>query len=147
MSKTWGFTAFILFLMAADEGAQIHELAFRLMGQIGTNWLVIIALAVMGGVVLGATMIRHLPNPVRTQLLTAGVVFASATLGLEVITSEYLDRGGSKASFTYNMLSHAEEGFEMTGIVLLLRALFRHLPLSATTAATVDTRVAAPTQG
>lgn len=123
----WSWTALVLLLLSADEGAQLHEFAYRLMGRLGSSWYLVMGVALVGAGIFYLLMFRRIPNPVRRRIVGAGALFAAGALGMEVVTSVYLRSGGSKISLAYSGLCHIEETLEIAGILLLLRALLSHL--------------------
>lgn len=126
IALAWRLTAVVLVFLGADEGAQLHEFAYGVVTRFGGSWHIVAGSALVGGAVFYATVMRMLPNPVRRRIVTAAIVFACGAFGMEFVTSEFLQSGGSKISYTYTGLSHTEELLEMTGLVLLLKALLVH---------------------
>lgn len=141
----WLALSALLFLMAFDEAAQLHERLIapvhRVLGTSGAflfAWTIPAAAAVL---VVGLLMLRFVlaqPAAVRNAIFAAAAVYLLGALGLEMVGSAIYD--ASSRSFDglgYKVATTAEETFEMAGLVILGAALLASLRTEPTRARSV----------
>ena len=123
----WLFLAALLFLMAFDEAAQLHERLIdpvhRMLGTSGAflfAWTIPAAAAVL---VIGLLMLRFVlaqPAAVRNAIFVAAALYLFGALGLEMVGSALYDAASrSFDGLAYKVATTAEETFEMAGLVVL----------------------------
>lgn len=119
-------------IMSAEEIVGIHEQTVPLMhaladftGLLFWSWVVwAIPLVAVVGLAL-VPFLRRVRRPTAVRLLVAGAVYVSGAIGMEMI-------GGLAVSTPDLGIAHAvpfcaEEGLEMLGAVLFLRAVLMHI--------------------
>ncbi len=131
---SWLSLSGILFLMAFDEAAQIHERAGFLgrylvepTGALTLSWVVVGALAV--GIV-GIAYLRFvlaLPAPVLRRVFAAAALFVCGALGVEMIAAGYAEVHGIQSTTTYELLATLEESLEMAGMIVFGLAVLTFL--------------------
>ena len=129
----WFALAILLALLALDEAVMIHELADR----VTQEWLDTDGILYFAWVIPGAAFtllvgigflgfLRHLESRTRRFVLSAGVIFISGALGVEMIEGVLMGTHGL-ASVPFTLAISLEEGLEMFGIVLLIYALLDYI--------------------
>jgi hypothetical protein len=129
----WLLLSFIMLFLTFDEATAIHETIgsyfedyLDASGFLYFMWVVPYGVAVG---VLGLFFLKFvfaLPAQTRNRFITAGIIFLSGALGLEVFGAREADINGSE-TITYCVLYTFEELLEMLGIVLFIYALASHL--------------------
>lgn len=131
----WAVLAAGFLFMAVDEFAKVHELldapVQSLLGESAQGWLlyawvVPYALAVLA---LGAwylPFLRRLPPATRLRFCIAGAIYVGAALGIEFLEGMQAEAQGED-SLGYAVLTTVQETLEMTGLILFLDALLRHV--------------------
>ena len=128
----WLALALIMLFLGVDEGVTIHETLTNRLGEYLDRegflyflWVIPygIATAVLGLVFL--RFLLRLPARTRTLFLTAGFIFVSGAIGVEVFGAREADLHGTD-TITYTVLYSVEEFLEMTGIVVFIYALMSH---------------------
>jgi len=127
-----GLSSIFVFL-AADELVSLHErlieplrAALHTSGVFYFAWLIPYG---VGAALLGLLYLRfllRLPGVTRSRMIVAGTVYLAGAVGMELIGGAYLESLGGHHNFPYELLTTLEETLEMTGMILLLRALARH---------------------
>lgn len=131
----WALLGVATMLMSVDETASVHE-RLRLhhfgIGDADSfltrSWTVPVGL---GALVAGACCIpflRGLPAVTRRRFVVAAGVFLFAAVGLEIVSALYAMEHG-QLNLTFAAIASVEEFLEMTGVILLIRALLLHLDL------------------
>lgn len=127
-----GLTILFVFL-ALDEGTAIHEAVGTFLedymdaqGTLYFLWVVPygIATAVPGLAYL--RFVWELPTHTRARFVTAGVIFLTGALGIEMFGAREADFYGD-TTVTYCVLYSLEEMLEMLGIILFIYAPLSHL--------------------
>ncbi len=127
-----GLTILFLFL-AIDEGTAIHEqvgtFLERYMNAEGALYFLWVVPYGVATLVLGlayAKFVWELPKDTRARFVTAGVIFLTGALGIEMLGAREADLHGY-TTVTYSLLYSLEEMLEMLGIILFIYALLSHL--------------------
>lgn len=119
----WGGLAAGFLALSIEEVAGLHE---TLNSAIEISWvwpaLVVVALCVG----LYVQFLLALPRRLAVQFVVAGAVFLAGALGVEKATDYYAENE-LLDTLAYNLWTAVEEGFEMFGVWLFLRALLRHM--------------------
>lgn len=128
----WILICLITSLIAIDEFTQSHEVILQNIhgraGIVGPStltanaWYYILPFVGLGLLVGGWYLWRKLPHQTVRQLVIAALVFISGAGGVEVLSSAFTDM-----TFLKNgLLVALEEGLELVGSWLLLRALHNY---------------------
>jgi hypothetical protein len=125
----WWVLAIIFWYLSLDETIQLHEYwggpLKGLVAQGGVflrQWVVVgIPLVLVAGA-LFLPFVLSLPPLTRRRVIIAGVVFVGAALGLEMFEGWLITARGLDG-FWLQMEYAVEEGGEMVGIALFIRAL------------------------
>lgn len=133
--RHWGFLAVIFLYLFADELLQLHEEIIEpLRNVLGTGgflyyaWIIpaSILLLILGG--LYANFIIDLPARIRLLFITAGVLYVSGAIGLEMVGGYYASSYGEE-SLGFVVEATAEEFLEMLGITVFIYALLEYMRL------------------
>ena len=130
----WLLLALVFVAMSFDEFAELHptvggplpELVGTDGGTIGFGWVANGALFVGLFALLYAGLLIRLPDPARLLLLAGGAAYVAGALGMEVIGGR-IDASRGSDTGAYAAAASFEELLEMTGIVLVICALWRYL--------------------
>jgi hypothetical protein len=110
-------------VLSLDEVAALHELANTFMT---VEWTIPGALVALAIGALYVPFLQRLPAVFRNRFLFAGFVFLSGALVVEHLTGpDYFKY--SMESMPYVLMSSLEEGLEMYGVVLWIRALLLYM--------------------
>lgn len=127
----WVILSFGFLFMAYDEAFQVHErLISPIRKLLGDSNLGVFYFAwVIPGIglvfVLGLFFLRfmlHLPVTARLRFLMAAIIYIGAAIGVELIGGRYAALHGQQ-NWTYSMIATVEEGLEMAGLIVFIRAL------------------------
>jgi hypothetical protein len=131
---SWALLSVGILLMAIDEIVQFHEdlanparwlLGGNATGILYHTW-VIFGLGVSVLMLLSFwRFLAELPATTRIRFTWAGLIYLSGAIILESINGLIFEKTGD--SLIYNLSSAIEEALEMAGVLLLIRALIRHL--------------------
>lgn len=131
----WLAICALLLFMAFDEAASIHELFDR----IGTKrpddgifyyaWVIPYSVLALGVAFTFFMFWRRLPSRTRIGLAAAAAVYCAGAIGMELLQSALVAQAGepSYKTLRMNVYITLEEGAEMLGVALLIRALLIHL--------------------
>jgi hypothetical protein len=129
----WRVLAAVFIFLSCDEAAAIHERVGdwaegfgRGEGFILWEWVVPYAALTVLGVAVYAPFLRRLPADTRRRVVVAGAVYVLGALVLEAVQARIVDARGSGTA-AVAALAVVEEGLEMAGVVLFVRALLLHL--------------------
>lgn len=141
----WGVLSGIFLLLSVDELSQIHEVmgsllkaalvefaGFHPSGVLFFAW--VIPGAIFAALVALAYLrfLTHLPSRIRLIFIAAGVLYVTGALGLEMVSSRQEaiywgeEMPGGVTVFV-NLVTTAEELFEMLAIVILIYALISYI--------------------
>lgn len=134
-ARHWLFLALILFLMAIDELAGIHELTVRPLRELAPSlvtglfywaWVIpaMILVLVVSWSYLGFVF-RYLPSPTRNTTVVGATLFVSGAIGVEMPEARFVEQNGMD-NFTYGMYVLVEEVLEMCGILVFLTGLLNY---------------------
>jgi len=129
----WLGLAIIFAFLGFDETAQIHEIVsdfFTLIvdasGVLYFPWVLPYGLATGLVALIYWPWLRRLPRVSRNGFVIAGGVFVSGAIGIEMVSASVADVY-SVSDWRYTIFYTVEETLEMSGIVLFIRALVRHM--------------------
>lgn len=130
----WRLMSMIFFFLAMDEASGIHELAnrplqnaFELNGGVFYNSWVLAGMTVV--ILLTALYFRFvvdLPARLRNELLLAAAFYLTGVLVFEVLGGNFASLHG-RDNIAYELIATGEELFEITGLIILVNALFKYL--------------------
>ena len=121
-------------VLAADEFLGLHEILIipdlakwlGLPGFLRPLWVIPGAIAVLWGIWKFGPFWQQLPTKLKRRSLVAGILYITGALGLEMVGGAYADIEGQQ-NLVYALLTVVEEVLEMSGMILLLRALLLDL--------------------
>lgn len=129
----WLGLAIIFAFLGFDETAQMHEIVsdfFILIvdatGVLYFPWVIPYGLATGLVALIYWPWLQRLPQASHNGFIIAGGVFVSGAIGMEMISASIAD-AYSVSDWRYTIFYTAEEILEMSGIVLFIRALVRHI--------------------
>jgi len=115
----WRGLAVGFVFLSIDEIAGIHETL---------NSVMTISWAVPGGIIVAALGMFYLPflakleRSTAIQFIIGGAIFVGGAVGVELYTERY-QANDELNTLAYNLWNALEEGMEMGGVVIFLRAL------------------------
>lgn len=119
MAKRWTILFLGFAFLSIDEIAGVHE---SINSVVDATWA-------YGGAVIVAVLglyffplLKTLPRHTLIGFVIAGAVFVGGSVGMEII-GEPMDSD----SLLYNLTTLVEEGMEMFGIILFIKALLKHM--------------------
>jgi len=129
----WAGLSFIFIFLAMDEALEIHEKwsqpirdTLNTTGYFYYAWVIPYAIMVLVFGLLYLDFVLHLPMKTRLQVVAAGLIYVSATLGLESLEGRHAELFG-KHNWTFVTLTTIEEFMEMSGVILFIYALMSYL--------------------
>ena len=132
--RHWAALSLIFGLLAIDEFASLHEELTeplqRLLdierGPLLWAWVVPAIVAVTVFVVVFLRFLSRLPRSTRRGLWTAGVLFVSGAIGMEMFGATFSLQA---TDLTYVLSATVEETLEMLGIAVFLFTLLAYIPV------------------
>lgn len=126
----WWMMTGIFFYLATDEILESHEYmaivlrkSFNLSGIFWYAWIIPFSVAILLLCILFYRFVFfNLPAPVRKMFITAGVIYISGALGMEMIGAWLFTHYGSD-NLKWVMLTSIEECLEMYGIIYFIHTL------------------------
>jgi hypothetical protein len=121
--------------MAADEVASFHERLIAPMRELwggqdlGVFYFAWVVPGMLLVLVLGLCYLRFLANlPAKTRFafLAAAALFLGGAIGMELVGGWYAESHGLN-TLTYATITTVEEGLEMAGAIVFIRALLVYL--------------------
>lgn len=136
--RYWIALSAIFVVMSLDEGSSLHELlaagdvrealGIPDSGPLALTWYVPIGVVVLVLVAVFLRFYLRLPGATRLGLAVAAVLFVGGSVGVEMISSDFLTNDDhSPHSRTYTALTAAEEGLEILGVTALIWTLLGHI--------------------
>ena len=131
----WAILTFGFLFMSMDEAVSLHEMlndpthALLGGGHLGVFYFTWVVAAIAVVLVLGVFFlgfVLRLPARTRRRFLTAGTVYLSGVIGMELIAGQYAETHGM-VNLTYSMISTVEESLEMAGVIIFITAALQHL--------------------
>jgi hypothetical protein len=129
----WAVLAGLFGLLSVDEIASLHEMLIHPMkryapmgGPFFFGWVVPGGLFVA---VVGLSMlrlVRIMPANLRRRVVGAGLMYLAGSLGVEMVGGAYYEQIEGQ-NLVYSLIVTLEETLEMTGVILLIRALLLYL--------------------
>jgi hypothetical protein len=125
----WSFLAFIFLFLSVDESTSIHEMfSDPLREFLGTGgifyyaWILVAIPLIILFIVGYWRFFQHLPRVTKTNIGFAFIIFISGAIGFEMLGGWYESQFGDR-HLMYDVIVTIEESLEMTGSILLIRAL------------------------
>lgn len=143
----WFALAAGFLFLTYDEAFQVHEkmndpmrklLGGGHLGFLNFSWVVP---GLIGAAVVALLFLRfllRLPASTRNPMLLAAALYLGGCLGMELIDGKYAEMYGLDP--VYMLMTHLEEGLEMSGMAMLVFALLGHI---ATVGGRLDIRLPA----
>lgn len=137
-ASEWALLAAGFLLMAFDEIVAVHERLIEPMrlilggdhhqhlGFLYFAWVVPAGALVLLLALVFLEFLLSLPLKTRLFFVLAGTLFVGAAVGLELVEGYHAEIYG-KENLTYMTLTTAEEGLEMSGVIILVRALLGYI--------------------
>lgn len=131
----WTVLAMGFGLLAIDEAWQEHErlthtartfLGGGNLGYFQFAWVLPGLVVVIFLVVYFWAFLQRLPSPFGWRFFFAGFVYVSGAVGCEMLGGRYASTHGLD-NLGYVLLVTAEEGLEMTGVILFIRSLCQYV--------------------
>lgn len=127
----WWILAASFVLLAVDEAWSFHErlvapsdglLRAALPRFLSLSWVVPGMVGAAAVLVVLLRFLLRLPRMLAGRLLVAGMVFLGGAIGMEIAGTAYMLRP-HPSMLVFSMLTTLEESMEMSGVILLIRAL------------------------
>lgn len=121
----WFFLSGIFAYISLDELISLHEVAstwFDTSGVLFFGWVIPAAAVVIALGLWYLPFVLALPARTRRRFVTAGVVFVSGALLMELPLGWWTERAGSD-NLTYGVIDWVEETLELAGVSMFLLAL------------------------
>lgn len=129
----WLGLAVVFLFLAVDEGVGLHEYLSDIFekfmeaeGLLYFLWVVPYGVATAIAGLIYLRFVLNLPKPTRALFVTAGAIFLTGAVGIEMLSAREVDQH-SVYTITYCLLYTVEELFEMLGIVLFIYALLSYI--------------------
>ncbi len=130
MWRRWIELAIVFFLMSMDEVAQLHEGAtdilvesYDLQGYLYFAWVIPGAAFAVVIFTRSLGLLRTLPAATRKRMVYSGAIYLAGAIGIEAVGANYSFHTGKVQDLTFQLLNTVEEGLEVLGLWLFLRAL------------------------
>jgi len=121
----WILLSGLFAYISLDELIQLHEVAsswFDTTGVLYFGWVIPAAALVIALGLWYLPLVRALPARTRRRFITAGVVFVSGALLMELPLGWWTERAGAD-NLTYGIIDWVEETLELFGVSMFLLAL------------------------
>ncbi|MFT2007670.1 hypothetical protein ACMA1I_03275 [Pontibacter sp. 13R65] len=132
-SRHWTILGFLFMYLAFDEATGTHERminplrdTFELTGIFYFSWVIVGLIFVAGFGIYFLKFFLALSTKYKIRFAAAAALFIGGALGVELIGGAYSSAYGEE-NLTYALITTVEEGLEMTGIVVLIWALFKYI--------------------
>ena len=131
--RGWGVLGLVFLGLSAEEVLAIHErIGHRIVGAT-PGWGVDVRLAwaapalalCVPGLMIALPFLRSLPSATQRRMLAAGLAYVGGGAGVEAVQGGLAGRW-PVTSLPMILLEHAEEGLEVAGTLLMLRAVGLH---------------------
>lgn len=131
--KHWVAVGAVSLYISIDEGAALHEiLANPTRSALGIQqgvlyfaWIIPMGAVVIAVVLAFLKFWQKLPVVTRTLFATAAGIFLAGSVGVEMVSAEYLSSNSRDAGFY--LLTTLEESMEMIGVSVFIFALLDYL--------------------
>jgi hypothetical protein len=134
--RHWRVLAFGFAYLCLDEAVGLHETINPLVrplvepltfgDRIQFPWVIPAAVVVAVVFVAYVPFLRHLPSPVARRFVLAGALYVGGAVGVETLCGVIAADAGT-VNLPYQLLAAFEEVLEMSGVVVFIAALLRHL--------------------
>jgi hypothetical protein len=131
--RHWQGLSLIFLYLSLDEASTIHEAtivplrhALRATGLFYYPWVLLGAAFALMVLIAYLRFLAHLPPPFRWLFPTAGAIYLSGAIGMEMLSGAYSSLRGQN-NMTYSLYVLLEEFLEMAGIVTFISALLGYL--------------------
>ena len=116
----WMVLAVGFHFLSLDEVAGFHEYLNSVVTEV--SWAVL-AIPLVGAIgVYMIPLLKRIERAEAVQFVVAGAVYVGGAVGVELATEPFIDADGLN-TLAYNLTTALEEGMEMGGVLLFIRAL------------------------
>jgi hypothetical protein len=133
----WTLLALVFILLSMDEAVAFHEAtmaplreALKLSGFLYFSWVILAAPILLALALFYAPFMLRLPRRTALRFAIAGTMFVAGAFGLEFVGGYFVSAAGFE-SLSYKIAATCEETLEITGMVLFVTTLLRHLAETA----------------
>ena len=133
----WTLLALVFILMSMDEAVAFHEATMtplrdwlKLSGFLYFSWVILAAPILIALAIFYIPFLLRLPWRTSLRFAIAGAMFIGGAFGLEFVGGYFVSVGGFE-SLPYKIAATCEETLEITGMVLFVTSLLRHLAETA----------------
>lgn len=143
----WRALSGIFLYLSVDELISIHEAFSKPMHNLGINGVLHNAWVVPGFVVLGVFFMTffkfflHLPNFMKRAIILSIFLFVGGAFIVEIVGGYYKFLNGEN-NLGYDLITTLEEGMEMLGVVVFIKALLSYIKKSGISQVHVDLNLA-----
>ncbi len=130
----WAALSAIFSYFSLDEAAAIHELLILPLRSylnaesfLYWSWVVVGIVFVLVFLLVYSQFILSLPARTRNHFILAGLLFVIGSIGMELISGNYIFVHEEKVDLTYAIMTTFEEFLEMTGILIFIYGLMVYL--------------------
>jgi hypothetical protein len=130
----WVGLVLVFTYLAFDEGFELHERVARLAAtwvharELSVYaWLVPYGIGCLAFVIIYVRFLKQLSREDQLNILLAGIVYVAGAAGAEIIGALYVHVFHTEHARGYDIESAIEESLEMTGILLFIYALLKHI--------------------
>lgn len=138
--RHWMIIGFLFFMLSIDEMLSFHERvsgmlsnAFPTSGIFEFAWVIpaIFIISFLG--LFFWPFIRQLPASVSRTIIIAGAIFVFGAVGMEMVAGLFISENSlNDDAFTspiYRILANIEEGLEVVGVIVFIKALLTQAEL------------------
>ena len=140
--RFWMFLSFFFLYLSLDEAVSIHEQLtvplrqmFHLHGAFFMAWVIPIGLLAALLFVWSLKYLWQLPSRIRWMLFTAGGIYISGALVMEMIDGAYFEKHieplGDFVDMTYVLMTTVEESLESFGLAVFIFTLLSYLQMDS----------------
>jgi hypothetical protein len=133
----WTLLAVVFILLSMDEAVAFHEAtmtplreALKLTGFLHFSWVILAAPILLALAIFYVPFLFRLPWRTALRFTIAGAMFVGGAFGLELVGGYFASTAGME-SLPYKIAATCEETLEITGMVLFVTSLLRHLSETA----------------
>ncbi len=126
MPFAWQFLGLGFCFLSLDEMVGLHE---SLNTATDISWAVPGAVVAIGVGLAYLKFLTHLPKQIMFCFVAAGLLYVGGSVGVEYATEVYASED-ELDTLEYNLTTVLEEAMEMSGVVLFIHGLLRHITQS-----------------
>ncbi len=131
----WLGLAIIFLFLSVDESLTIHEsLTDKVRTALNTSgllycfaWIIPYSIALIVSLLVYIKFILNLPSRIRILFITAGLIYVSGAIGVELVGGRYSELHSYNVTFL--VITTVEELLEMAGVVIFIFALTSYIDI------------------